>query len=90
MEKNIDDRAMLLLEKTSIAELDRLGSTSYTRWQNIKRGKARFGAAEIEILGKAYPEFRWWLMTGGEEPDIGQISPMSKDVQKELKRTGTE
>lgn len=90
MSELIEDRALLLLGSASIAELDRLGSSSYTRWQNIKRGKARVGAVEIEILGRAFPEYRWWLMTGEEQPEMGQISPATEEMRDTLKRTGTD
>lgn len=55
--------------------LTEAGSTEYVRWQNIKRGRARMGANEIEILGRVYPQYRWWLITGEVKPDQGQSSP---------------
>ena len=33
------------------------------------------GANEIEILGRVYPQYRWWLITGEVKPDQGQTSP---------------
>ncbi|WP_121358569.1 DNA-binding protein [Pseudomonas aeruginosa] len=75
MSESISDRALLLIERSSLNELTRLGETDYNRWVNIKRGRARVGADEIEILGKMYPQYRWWLTTGETLNDIGQFSP---------------
>ena len=73
--EGISARGLRLLEMASIKKLTELGSTDYLRWQNIKRGKARLGANEVEILGKAFPSYRWWLMTGEVSPELKQLSP---------------
>lgn len=90
MMNNAEDRALLLIEKAKLADLDRQGETSYTRWQSIKRGRARVGAIEMEILGRVFPQYRWWLMTGEEQPEMGQISPATEEMRDTLKRTGTD
>ncbi len=72
----ITNRAIKLIQATSLVELSKAGSTDYPRWVNIKRGRARVGAEEIEILGKLYPSYRWWLLTGEECSEIGQLTPM--------------
>ncbi|AZD21243.1 hypothetical protein C4K24_1930 [Pseudomonas chlororaphis subsp. aurantiaca] len=64
----IVERALLLIGKASLTTLTEAGETSYPRWQNIKRGKARVGAEELEILAKVFPEYRWWLLTGEKRP----------------------
>ncbi|MCY1292213.1 hypothetical protein D9M68_499890 [compost metagenome] len=71
----ITDRALLLIERTNLNTLTRAGETNYDRWTSIRRGKARVGAEEIEILGKVFPAYRWWLSTGEVMPEIGQTSP---------------
>ncbi|WP_035248370.1 hypothetical protein [Alcanivorax jadensis] len=75
MESAIVDRARQLLESVSLKELADAGNSDYTRWQNIKRGRARFAAEEIEILGRVFPRYRWWLVTGEVMPEVGQVSP---------------
>lgn len=84
MSNGLSDRAKLLLEKASIKDLTDAGSTEYVRWQNIKRGKARMGADEIETLGKVFPKYRWWLMTGEVMPETGQTSPEYDEAQSAL------
>jgi len=75
MSEGISVRGLQLLEMASIKRLTELGGTDYLRWQNIKRGKARMGADEIEILGRAFPQYRWWLLTGELCLETGQVSP---------------
>lgn len=75
MSEGISARGLRLLEMASIKKLTELGSTDYLRWQNIKRGKARLGADEVEILGRAFPDYRWWLLTGDVCEELRQASP---------------
>jgi hypothetical protein len=34
-------------------------------------------AEELEALGRLWPEYAYWLITGSEIPEAGQISPMT-------------
>lgn len=60
------------------------GGTDYPRWVNIKRGRARVGADEIEILAKMFPSYRWWLLTGEVQPGNGQTSPDYDEANRNL------
>lgn len=35
-------------------------------------------ASEVEALTTVWPEYAYWLATGHELPETGQISPMTK------------
>jgi hypothetical protein len=84
MSEGINDRGLRLLDMASMKALVEIGETEYVRWQNIKRGKARIGANEIEILGRAFPQYRWWLMTGDVIPGQGQTSPDYDEANRNL------
>lgn len=84
MTDGVSDRALLLLEATSLKELAEVNSKEYVRWQNIKRGKARIGAEEIEALANLYKNYRWWLITGEVMPDKGQTSPEYDQANRNL------
>ncbi|MDM8350323.1 DNA-binding protein [Pseudomonas sp. sp1636] len=86
MSEGISDRGLQLLELASLKELAESGSTDYVRWQNIKRGKARIGADEIEILGRVFPQYRWWLMTGEVMPESNQTSPEYDEAKQSTTR----
>lgn len=53
MTNKLSDRALQLINAASLVELSKAGDTDYPRWVNIKRGRARVGADEIEILGSS-------------------------------------
>ncbi len=84
MAEGMANRALCLLEQTSLKELAEVNSKDYVRWQSIKRGRARFGAEELEQLGELYPQYRWWLMTGEVMPEIGQTSPAYDEAHSNL------
>lgn len=84
MNQTLTDRALRLIQDGSLVELSKAGGTDYPRWVNIKRGRARVGADEIEILGKIYPQYRWWLMTGEVQPENGQTSPDYDEANRNL------
>lgn len=84
MSEGISDRGLQLLELARLKELAESGSTDYVRWQNIKRGKARIGANEVEILGRVFPQYRWWLMTGEVMPESNQTSPEYDEAKRNL------
>lgn len=80
----INDRFLLLLGKCNVVELSKAGATDYVRWINIKRGRARIGADEIEIMGKQFPQYAYWLTTGEIAPEIGQTSPAYDEANQKL------
>jgi hypothetical protein len=82
MAQGMADRALQLLNQTSLKALAEVNSKDYVRWQSIKRGRARIGAEEVEQLGILYPQYRWWLMTGEVMPDKGQVSPEYEEVNQ--------
>ncbi|MDY0205097.1 MAG: DNA-binding protein [Pseudomonas sp.] len=84
MNENINDRALLLLGRISLSDLAETNSKEYVRWQNIKRGSARIGATEIEELGKFFPNYRYWLISGELMPDAGQTSPAFDEANEKL------
>ncbi len=81
---SITDRALLLIGTASLTDLSQAGETNYPRWVSIKRGRARVGADEVEILGKVFPQYRWWLSTGEVLPEIGQTSPEYDEANRNL------
>lgn len=84
MSGTLTDRALQLINAASLVELSKAGETDYPRWVNIKRGRARVGADEIEILAKVFPSYRWWLLTGETQPESGQTSPDYDEAHRKL------
>lgn len=84
MSGTLTDRALQLINAASLVELSKAGETDYPRWVNIKRGRARVGADEIEILARVFPSYRWWLLTGEVLPSNGQTSPDYDEANRNL------
>lgn len=84
MSGTLTDRALQLINAASLVELSKAGETDYPRWVNIKRGRARVGADEIEILARVFPSYRWWLLTGEVLPGSGQTSPDYDEANRNL------
>lgn len=84
MANTITDRAIKLIELSSLDELARMSDTNYSRWANIKRRTARVGAEEVETLAKAFPNYSWWLLRGEVMPEIGQTSPEYDEANSNL------
>lgn len=75
---------VIVIDQYSELELSKARDIGYPRWVNIKRGRARVGADEIEILSKLYPSYRWWLLTGDVLPENGQASPDYDEANRNL------
>lgn len=73
-----------MIGMSNLNTLTRAGETDYNRWVSIKRGRARVGADEVEVLGRVYPNYRWWLSTGEVMPDQGQTSPEYDEANTNL------
>jgi Na+-transporting NADH:ubiquinone oxidoreductase subunit NqrF len=81
---SITDRAVLLIDLAGLDAFAPVRSKEYYRWSNIKRGKARLGAEEIEQLNATFPSYRWWLATGEVMPESGQTSPEYDEANRNL------
>lgn len=88
MESTIVDRALLLVKRARLVDLEAAGKSNYKRWQNIRAEQAQIRADEVEILGTVFPSYRWWLMTGEVMPETGQTSPDYDEANKNLKEQG--
>jgi len=46
------------------------------RWRTVLYNKdVRISTLEVEELGKLYPRYRWWMISGEVAPEMGQTSP---------------
>ncbi|APR67654.1 hypothetical protein [Thalassolituus oleivorans] len=78
------DRFLLLikLEGIKLPWLEENTGVGRKRWASVKSGTVEMRASEIELLAKVYPEYGYWLATGLEIPEVGQISPITKKAQR--------
>lgn len=87
MTETQSDRLKLIWEEEGlkvpwVAERTR---SNEARWRNVRTGTVELRGSEIEDIGRLFPEYRMWLAFGTELPEAGQISPMTKKAQRQLK-----
>ncbi len=52
--------------------------------QNIELKRQRAPSWIIEKASEVFPEYSYWLATGKELPEAGQISPMTEEMREQL------
>ncbi len=72
------------VENLTREELARKIDITYTRLRNLVGGQTKFRMEDLEALSAVFPEYEYWIYTGKEIPEGGQISPMTKAAQSEL------
>lgn len=87
-ERILEVRAYLGLSRRKFEQ--ETGVPDYN-WHAVESGRAQPTAAHINAIGARWPQFRFWILTGEEIPEAGQISPkteqLRKDSQREKQRT---
>jgi hypothetical protein len=58
-------------------------------WSNIENGLQKANEDHIEAIGRRWPEFAYWLVTGKTIPEAGQISPELEEIRKKLGKGGS-
>lgn len=80
------DRLRLLfgvIEVSKKSVLEKLG-IDYNRFAQVMGRRQALRANELIQIANEFPEYEYWLLTGKEIPEAGQVSPMTKIAQKEL------
>lgn len=73
------------IEGLSRPELAKKCGIKEDRMKNVINRRAKLYQEDMEALFKVWPEFSYWLATGEELPEAGQISPMTKKSHIALK-----
>ena len=69
---------LLSLERKTRRELAGLTGISESRWYSVMNKRARLSMNEVEALIDVWPDYAYWLVTGKELPESGQVSPLTK------------
>lgn len=87
MEKEINNRIKELREflKLSRDEFAKKAEIAAGQLANIEQGKQLAPAWYCQAISKAWPEFGYWIATGKEIPEAGQISPSTAETHQKLK-----
>ena len=84
---NITDRINAIIEEEGVNRpfLEKKTGIKAKRWTNVQNKQAKAYGEEIEAIATLWPEYAYWLATGKELPEAGQISPMTKRVHTNSK-----
>jgi hypothetical protein len=87
MAYDASNRLKLLMELEALKTpyLEQQTGIAKRRWQTVKDSAAEMRVAEIQALEKLFPEYAYWLATGKEIPEAGQVSPLTKRAHKNYK-----
>lgn len=69
-------------------QFEELTGISATKWQNLGQGKQRANEEMIEAVGKRWPQYAYWLVTGKTDEEHGHTSPVLERIREDLKRMG--
>jgi hypothetical protein len=61
--------------RTRWVHMERLTGIRASIWQNFDRGRQRANDEMLEALGRVWPQYAFWLMTGKTDPEHGHLSP---------------
>lgn len=61
--------------RTPWVHMEQLTGIRASTWQNFDRGRQRANDEMLEALGRVWPQYAFWLMTGKVDPDNGHRSP---------------
>jgi len=50
--------------------------------ENIENGIQKINGEHIERIVQEFPQYSYWLVTGGTIPEKGQISPITSEEEK--------
>lgn len=79
-QKSFKDRLREVVEYEGLTrkQLSEITSIKKDRWDNIFKGLTEPRINELEALTSIMPEYKLYLAFGDEEPEVGQVSPITK------------
>ncbi|MCW8965678.1 MAG: helix-turn-helix domain-containing protein [Candidatus Pacearchaeota archaeon] len=70
------------LDRTQFGEI--IGYSN-KKLSNIENGLQRAHDDVLESIAAKYPQYAYWLISGNEIPEAGQISPMTEKARRDSK-----
>ncbi len=67
---------------------EELTGVSAKIWKNLSQGRQRANEDMIEAIGKKWPQYAYWLVTGKTDEKHGHTSPILERIQRDLKKAG--
>lgn len=67
-------------------QMEDLTGIAASSWQNVCDGKQRANQDHIEAIGRVWPQYAYWLVTGKTDEEHGHTSPILERIQRDLKK----
>ena len=71
-----------------LKEFEEITGVKATTWGHIKAGRQKANADQIAAIGKIWPKYAYWLITGQTDEVHGHTSPILERIREDLKRVG--
>ncbi len=62
-------------------ELEEMTGINATSWRDVCLERKRATAEHLEAIGRLWPEYSLWLLTGKIRPEAGQVSPAFEQLE---------
>lgn len=90
---NIGERITELIDsyttsRGKLKEFEEITGIKATTWGHIKAGRQKANADQIAAIGKGWPQYAYWLVTGETDEEHGHTSPILERIRADLKRAG--
>lgn len=84
--KNINQRVRELRDHLGYGRQEFADKTGIKKAtvENIERELQKINGDQISAIVETFPEYAYWLTTGKELPEVGQISPMTEKTRHEM------
>lgn len=69
-------------------EMEELCGFTSSTWNNVFHGKQKANEEHLEAIGKAFPRYAYWLVTGKTDEAHGHVSPILERLREDLQRVG--
>ena len=69
-------------------DLEKLTGVKARSWQNLCIGRQRANEEHIEAIGRVWPQYAFWLVTGKTDESNGHTSPILERIQRDLQKVG--
>lgn len=66
--------------------MEELTGVSGKSWQNTVRGNQRPSSDMIEAIGRVWPRYVYWLVTGMTDEKSGHTSPILERIARDLSK----
>jgi transcriptional regulator with XRE-family HTH domain len=86
----IRERLLEVIKKAGLSneDLEKETDISAGKWANLRTKKQRANEDHIRAICNLYPEYAYWITTGLEIPQGGQISPITEATRQNLQKVG--